>query len=49
MILYNTMNECWIDTDDASFVVAMTPEAGEPSEEFSTKEDFWLWYNSPHA
>jgi len=46
MICYNSMAEAWIDDEDDSFYVDMTPEGGEPDFEFETQEEFWNWYNS---
>lgn len=44
MILYDDMSEKWIDENDPTFGVLMTPEGGRPPG-FDTQEDFWRWYN----
>ena len=46
-ISYNSQDECWEDSNDPAFWVDMTPEGGEPTEEFATQEDFWKWYRIP--
>ena len=47
-IWYASDIEAWIDPDDKSFRVGMTPEGPveEYKLEFETQEDFYKWYNS---
>jgi len=47
MVLYNCMQEAWIDTDDDTFNVDMTPSMNVRDEdlEFCDQAAFWVWYN----
>lgn len=43
MIFYASDTECWVDENDPTFKVGMTPE-GELPDDFETQGDFWNWY-----
>ena len=48
MIFYDQMSEEWIDAEDDSFRVGMTPEGGKDYENtcFSSQHEFCKWYDS---
>ena len=50
MVVYNPMSEAWIDTEDETFKVSMTPEGSsdndELEQEFQSQDDFYKWYNN---
>lgn len=46
MVYYDWMMERWIDGQDESFSVDMTPDNDEPEFEtgFEEQRVFWMWY-----
>lgn len=48
MVIYNQMQEAWVDTEDPEFKVSMSPE-GHPDiykQEYKDQAAFQDWYNA---
>ena len=45
MIFYDPMCEEWVDSEDDTFRVDMTPEGTETEREFLSQDEFFRWYN----